>query len=187
MRGLPPLIEEPVSVPPTPHGPIRPFVSCEPTRAMGSSKKIESSVQRGKTPKLSTHPFCRSRRPTPSVPRSSRASHPSEGSPPTPGQHGAYVTAELDRRKDIFDTIESKPLTPEQRLPVVVEEYATLVLAGAGSGRLAPSPQRRPTSSRRACPRLPVGTAFHGMPVSNQIASKPRASAPCCRSASSWS
>jgi len=47
----------------------------------------------------------------------------------------AFVAAELDRWKDFFDTIESKPLTPEERLSVVVDEDATLVLAGAGSGK----------------------------------------------------
>ncbi|KKB79715.1 helicase IV [Devosia soli] len=47
----------------------------------------------------------------------------------------AFVAAELDRWKDFFDTIESKPLTPEQRLSIVVDEDATLVLAGAGSGK----------------------------------------------------
>ncbi|WP_372841032.1 UvrD-helicase domain-containing protein [Phaeovulum sp.] len=47
----------------------------------------------------------------------------------------AFVTAELDRWKDFFDTIENKPLTPEQRLSIVVDEDATLVLAGAGSGK----------------------------------------------------
>ena len=47
----------------------------------------------------------------------------------------AFVTAELDRWKDFFDAIENKPLTPEQRLSVVVDGDATLVLAGAGSGK----------------------------------------------------
>ena len=42
---------------------------------------------------------------------------------------------EKDRHKGLFDSVESNPLTDEQRLSVVTDEDANLVVAAAGSGK----------------------------------------------------
>ncbi|MHC8509787.1 MAG: UvrD-helicase domain-containing protein [Rhodospirillales bacterium] len=46
-----------------------------------------------------------------------------------------FVSLELERSKVFFDSVESKPLTDEQRRAVVVDEDHNLVVAAAGSGK----------------------------------------------------
>ena len=46
-----------------------------------------------------------------------------------------FLAAEHDEMRVFFDTIEARPLTLEQRQAVMSDEDATLVLAGAGSGK----------------------------------------------------
>ena len=47
----------------------------------------------------------------------------------------AFITNELERSKELFDRIEKRPLTEEQRKAVVVDEDRSLVVAAAGSGK----------------------------------------------------
>ncbi len=47
----------------------------------------------------------------------------------------SFVESELNKMKPFFNTIESNPLTHEQQLAIVTDEDASLILAGAGSGK----------------------------------------------------
>ena len=53
----------------------------------------------------------------------------------TPNPREAFVANELIRSRDLFDRIEARPLTDEQRRTVVVDERRNLVVAAAGSGK----------------------------------------------------
>ena len=46
-----------------------------------------------------------------------------------------FVKNEMMRSKDLFDRVESRPLTEEQRKAVVTDERRNLVIAAAGSGK----------------------------------------------------
>jgi DNA helicase-4 len=46
-----------------------------------------------------------------------------------------FVEEEMERYKELFDEVESNPLTLEQRRAVVVDEESNLVVAGAGTGK----------------------------------------------------
>ena len=47
----------------------------------------------------------------------------------------AFVVNELTRSRELFDRIEARPLTEEQRRAVVIDECRNLVVAAAGSGK----------------------------------------------------
>ena len=49
--------------------------------------------------------------------------------------NAAFVANELKRSQELFDRIESRPLTEEQRKTVVVDDDRNLVIAAAGSGK----------------------------------------------------
>ena len=53
-----------------------------------------------------------------------------------PGEaNEAFVVNELVRSRELFDRIEARPLTEEQRRAVVIDEQRNLVVAAAGSGK----------------------------------------------------
>jgi len=51
------------------------------------------------------------------------------------GANEAFVVNELAHSRELFDRIEARPLTEEQRRAVVVDERRNLVVAAAGSGK----------------------------------------------------
>ena len=49
--------------------------------------------------------------------------------------NAAFIANELNRSQELFDRIEARPLTEEQRKAVIVDEDRNLVIAAAGSGK----------------------------------------------------
>ena len=47
----------------------------------------------------------------------------------------SFIVNELERSRDFFDAVETRPLTDDQRRSVVVDEDRNLVVAAAGSGK----------------------------------------------------
>lgn len=46
-----------------------------------------------------------------------------------------FIKTELSKFKNLFDTVETYPLTEEQRRAIIIDEESNLVVAGAGSGK----------------------------------------------------
>lgn len=61
--------------------------------------------------------------------------HPCESSPLALAHNARFIARELASARQLFETIERHPLTPRQREAIVLPEAATLVNAGAGSGK----------------------------------------------------
>ena len=49
--------------------------------------------------------------------------------------NSTYIENELTRSRELFDKIEARPLTKEQRRAIIVDEERNLVVAAAGSGK----------------------------------------------------
>ncbi|MGA2386825.1 MAG: UvrD-helicase domain-containing protein [Candidatus Bathyarchaeia archaeon] len=50
-------------------------------------------------------------------------------------RNNEFIKKELEKYKDFFDNFGDFPLTDEQRRAIITDEYAELVIAGAGSGK----------------------------------------------------
>jgi len=50
-------------------------------------------------------------------------------------RNNAFIDRECETYKSLFDTLETYPLTQNQRRSIVTDEYSNLVVAGAGTGK----------------------------------------------------